>query len=137
MADTVIHSRESLFNSLIEEFAIALASTKLKNTKLFVLNFLIRKSELISEINISDTDLEKFKWPQEFNTLAKTNKYKDAASLLRDKLREFQSDEDFIEITIAPEKEPSLESIREGLIYKGNNDSSYNDVPSTYVISNY
>ncbi|MEZ5021910.1 MAG: hypothetical protein R2728_01375 [Chitinophagales bacterium] len=56
---------------------------------------------------------------------------------LTNKLKELKNYSDPIEFIVEPEKEQSLESVMSGLAYKGNNDTSYRDIPSTYTISNY
>ncbi|SNZ01677.1 hypothetical protein SAMN06265377_3519 [Flagellimonas pacifica] len=124
-------------NALILEFTDSLSVTKLTNLKLFVLNFLIKKSDVISEIDIDDLVAQEFKFRIVGKPAASKKKLKVAADIFKQKLLEIKGESEPVVVRPVVEKEPSLESIREGLIYKGNNDSSYNDLPSTYTISNY
>ncbi len=133
------YSSDSNLNDLFEELAERLFLTKLTNLNLFVLNFIVKNADRISELDLSSFEISNLNLKFDTNALSADERMKlvKAATFLQDKLKEIKKDSDLVEITILPEKEPSMEEIHRGLMYSGNNDTSYDFIPNTFTIGNY
>lgn len=131
-------SLRSEINEFFNEFAARASQTQLENPKLFALNFIIKTSDVLADLDLSGIEWASLRLDQDALNISGTNSseyIEKAFQNLKEALSEVytQCSSEVVLVERPQQKELSLQEISIGL---GIDQSKY-DQPSGYVLGNY